>query len=435
MIDVPDNFIECYMDKKSTMPKFGGIYYIICDVTSKHYPGRAVNFHGRFLSHLANYRAEIRNKVPLDERKALYVAFEKYGLEAFRMVIIERVEDMSKIVEIENQYLEREHKNNKWTYNMVFAREGHALGTEKTRKKFKVVRPDGKIIEIDGIKQFCAKHPEVPKQVVQKLINGKTNCHNGWRLFDGANNVPWDTNYFKERTKRKNKTEDELNNTAGNTKMWNYVEVISPEGKFYFTNNLSELARQLRPNEFQKTKDAFTSLIAPHRVWGREMHGWKIYKIHWKQEYQHIIKAIEEKPRKRLNGKASWEKLVLCDDKEEYEVDNLGEFCDIFGLTREGVYGIIYGRNYIHKGFRIKEIKWKDGRGYDPKPPKTKWVKITISDGVKEYEITNINQFCEDNPYFEASSLSALINRKIEVYKKFKIKEIQYNTSQSYISV
>lgn len=111
-----------------------GIYKILNVINGKFYIGSAVYFAQRFGQHIYNLR---NNKHP---NKHLQASFNKYGEEAFRFEKVEFIEDISKLVEREQYYINLyDVCNSDKGYNIA-PKAGSQLGyhhTEKTREKLR----------------------------------------------------------------------------------------------------------------------------------------------------------------------------------------------------------------------------------------------------------------------------------------------------------
>lgn len=77
-----------------------GIYFIINEINGKIYIGSAVNFRIRWNVHQSNLNLNVH------ENKLLQNAWNKYGAENFRFQVLEYVEDKTKLLEIEQNWLD-----------------------------------------------------------------------------------------------------------------------------------------------------------------------------------------------------------------------------------------------------------------------------------------------------------------------------------------
>ena len=114
-----------------------GIYTITNKVSGKIYIGSSVNIHKRWGQHAYNLKhSKHRNK-------HLQASFNKHGLEAFEFSIVQQVADDSKLIAIEQVYLD-EYKDN-WgaIYNM--AKQAGAGGASVLRVPMFVLNTDGSI--------------------------------------------------------------------------------------------------------------------------------------------------------------------------------------------------------------------------------------------------------------------------------------------------
>ncbi|NBP58228.1 hypothetical protein EBU71_17165 [bacterium] len=133
--------------------------------------------------------------------------YYKYGSEAFEFSVLEYAEKQS-LTEKEQLYLDVLEQNREKTYNLTFnaSGPGNCLNEEsrkkisqtlmghkhspETLKKLKeksiyvnkkamLKGPDGKIYNVDGIRNFSNQH-NLDRQQIGRLINGKRTCYKGW---------------------------------------------------------------------------------------------------------------------------------------------------------------------------------------------------------------------------------------------------------------
>lgn len=133
--------------------------------------------------------------------------YYKSGSEAFEFSVLEYAEKQS-LTEKEQLYLDVLEQNREKTYNLTFnaSGPGNCLNEEsrkkisqtlmghkhspETLKKLKeksiyvnkkamLKGPDGKIYNVDGIRNFSNQH-NLDRQQIGRLINGKRTCYKGW---------------------------------------------------------------------------------------------------------------------------------------------------------------------------------------------------------------------------------------------------------------
>lgn len=79
---------------------YAGIYAIICKANNKYYVGSSKDIQNRWWSHLYCLRKS-KNSC-----KLLQNAWNKYGEEAFVLQVLEKVDDIDKLIEVEQRYLD-----------------------------------------------------------------------------------------------------------------------------------------------------------------------------------------------------------------------------------------------------------------------------------------------------------------------------------------
>ena len=95
------------------MNKIMGIYRIYNYVTNKSYIGSSVNIKERWQEH----RRRLRNNT--HENIFLQRAYNKYGKENFKFIIHEVVSDESKLIEIEQYWIDNFKCTNKKYYSYI----------------------------------------------------------------------------------------------------------------------------------------------------------------------------------------------------------------------------------------------------------------------------------------------------------------------------
>lgn len=117
--------------------KISGIYTITNKINGKVYIGSSADIHMRWYQHTRKLKISKHNN------KHLQASFNKHGLEAFEFSIVQQVADESKLIAIEQVYLD-EYKDN-WgaTYNM--AKQAGAGGASVLRVPMFVLNTDGSI--------------------------------------------------------------------------------------------------------------------------------------------------------------------------------------------------------------------------------------------------------------------------------------------------
>jgi group I intron endonuclease len=172
-----------------------GIYSIVNTVRGKFYIGSAsrvdlnkpsaCGFYARWYEHVNDLNNNTHGSEYLQR------SWNKYGAKAFKFQILEFVEP-EKCIEVEQTYLDLFPEGDRdLVYNTCFIAGGaFNLGrkcSEETKKKrsisrarsFKVVSPEGLVIEGINLKKFCADN-SLGFPTMSKITNGKAFHHKGW---------------------------------------------------------------------------------------------------------------------------------------------------------------------------------------------------------------------------------------------------------------
>lgn len=129
-------YINTRRDMSQRFPElnFSGIYMMQCIVNSKVYIGQAKNIYRRIREH----RCRINDKNKSFSTSRFYLALRKYGIKQFNVFCLERVDDLSKLDEREQYYLDYTEVYQKdYGYNtqpIVKSNKGVKLTDEQKRK-------------------------------------------------------------------------------------------------------------------------------------------------------------------------------------------------------------------------------------------------------------------------------------------------------------
>lgn len=91
-----------------------GIYKIVNKIDGKYYVGSTNNFDKRWLSHRQHLRKNKHYNIKLQ------YAWNKYGEDSFQYIIEKEILDVSKILDIEQQYLDECRMNTDSNYNLSY---------------------------------------------------------------------------------------------------------------------------------------------------------------------------------------------------------------------------------------------------------------------------------------------------------------------------
>lgn len=176
------------------------IYAIVCLIDQYRYIGATTRLDKRQNEHLAalaNGSHHNRN---------LQAAYNQHGANLFVFVILEKVEDLSKLAEREKDAVARA-KRAGIAYNIKVsggnpggyklsdetrskqskAKQGRAKPegfgakiAELTKKEYRFISPAGEVVEVRGLKQF-AKERGLSAGNLSRVWNGHIRQYKGWR--------------------------------------------------------------------------------------------------------------------------------------------------------------------------------------------------------------------------------------------------------------
>jgi group I intron endonuclease len=162
-------------------------------------------------------------------------------------------------------------KRKQWEINNIKQGIIEKKAHEKEKKRILLVSPEGEVIEIFGIREFC-KTARLCRSSIHKLLRGERIIIAGWKLFDGENAysspiLKKGTSYNPEERSRKIR-EARMSKTT--RKRWKIIQFLSPDGQVYEVNNLSSLSRTIGIPQY-----ILSSLARGDR---KQYQGWKILK-------------------------------------------------------------------------------------------------------------------------------------------------------------
>jgi group I intron endonuclease len=169
--------------------KISGIYKIVNKINKKYYVGSSKNIsgciNGRWIRHKKDLNANIHCNTHLQR------AWNKYGSENFKFLIIERNISEEKLLEYEQKYLDIAKTEKDKCYNVSFI-AGRIIMTEKIKRKIgdanrgkKHSEETKKKISQNSSKYWLGKHlSEETKQKLSRKNSGKNH------LFY-KKNIPW----------------------------------------------------------------------------------------------------------------------------------------------------------------------------------------------------------------------------------------------------
>jgi len=226
-----------------------GIYQIRNTTNNKVYIGSAFTLIERYNHH----KSELNNNRHGNDH--LQKSYNKYGMNNFIFEVLEYIDDISKLYDIEEVYINKYYGVN--CYNIKKHTNSFKSLNESLKSKsknFSLVDKDGVIHNFSGYTK-TAKLLNLNFRLLRNLVIGKSKSYMGWRLPE---NVEYDFTKYRSTPNRRAKTHN--------------VILLSPENKKYGPIfNIEEFAREHN----------LTSSNVRHIISGRlKSHkGWTLYKI------------------------------------------------------------------------------------------------------------------------------------------------------------
>lgn len=171
-------------ERKNSIPhqlRRRGIYLIVNHANGKVYVGSThVNFYDRWKHHTENLRNQKHNNVYLQH------AWNKYGEAMFEFMVLEEIEDESKIIQAEQFYLDIFYGTNSYNIHPIAKSPVGKITRSALRKYLYVFDPAGnKHGPITNIAHFARTVIGVSTIRLNSLLNGRQNNLDGWtRAYD-----------------------------------------------------------------------------------------------------------------------------------------------------------------------------------------------------------------------------------------------------------
>lgn len=187
-----------------------GIYQIRNLLNNKIYIGSAYNLSDRFNCHKSLLKNNKHGNFYLQQ------SYNKYGAENFQFEVLEIIEEISKIYEIEQNYIDKFYGENCYNINRK-TNDYKSLSkyNESRKRQFELVDSEGNRYQFSGYTE-TARLLGLNFRLLRNLIIGKSMSYKGWRLPE---NVDYDYKKYRSKNGRRAK----LHN----------VSLISPTGDIY----------------------------------------------------------------------------------------------------------------------------------------------------------------------------------------------------------
>ena len=341
----------------------GGIYAIQHLQSDWQYLGSAVNIAARWRLHRKQLREGKHHCAHLQR------AWNKYGADAFAWTVVEAcIPEV--LLEREQHYLDttphkynsspmaRSPRGTKHRPEVVAAMRQRVLAAyenpefaerhrEAQRRRFedpvqreaikqrnsgvyRVTRPDGEVLEVRGITQFCRAEGLSVTQMTALARGARLKPYRGW-LCEVL--IPSKTG----EAKRKHRSYPVPTSPADPRQAKTFA-ALSPQGVRLEGRNLAAFARRHGLDEH-----SLRGVAA-----GRQTHhaGWVI-------RWQAADERVELLP--PVRGNRNVKHYILTDAAgEEYDCDNLLTFCKARGLNAPSLVEVARGRRKQHKGWRCR---------------------------------------------------------------------------------
>ena len=145
------------------MEILSGIYAIINKVNNKIYIGSSKNIYNRKAQHYSELRGNYH------ENKFLQRSWNKYGENNFEFRVIEIVENIDKLLEVEQKYIDKYYDGGKNCYNM----NPKATLPPTSSKKCAIYDLDGKLVKIFKSIRECCKYIGLNKLSISEVTTNQ----------------------------------------------------------------------------------------------------------------------------------------------------------------------------------------------------------------------------------------------------------------------
>lgn len=355
-----------------TPPNESGIYGILYE--GKIYVGQCQNFRLRWNNHKSGLRRNKRANPHLQN------TFNKHNAEDFEFIILEYL-DIKDLTSGEQRWgdLFQSH-NPDFGFNCGEFLDSPARGRKQSqeqvnksliarepsfeywRKEVTVVYYTGEIFKIKGIKKFCREN-KINTASFNRMLQGKQSGYAGYVLYnDGQYTLqpPLSVGLCYHPEERAAKMSKLLKGKPQRKIdcSWNFIEFISPEGKFYLTDSV--LALEFRLDLKNSVLESLWTWVSKRGIFNLNgerytNNGWSVYKIHYKSP--ELVPSI----RQEIYDRSKWEELWLENGNQIEQVTNVRRFADEKSISAPCLLKVINGqmKRGEYMGWRVAYIKYK----------------------------------------------------------------------------
>jgi group I intron endonuclease len=306
--------IENSLFNKEKHKNVSGIYLIINKVNNKYYLGSTTRiFRKRFSEH-RSYLKSNKHKT-----KYLQNSYNKYGKESFIItpfIVVPKVDKMilGKFEELLLKYLKPEFNTTYDVYNPCISEKAKNELSIRSSKKYIVTYPDGGEVEISNLFKFCRENCLNHKSMYEVAAGRLCSMGDGWKA-----------RFAEEKNERK---------TNIRNSEW---EVQSPDGKIFYTRNLSVLC-----SELGFKRGTLGRIFESGGTKSGKYLGWK-------------CKLLKERSI-NMKTNASKQFLITFPNGEQKTIFNLKQFCKENSLVYHGMSCVSLGLYEQYKGYKCSKI-------------------------------------------------------------------------------
>lgn len=245
------------------------------------------------------------------------------------------------------------------------------------KKSYRVLSPTGQVFYTNSLNKLC-KDNNLSAGTMHNVVMGKRKHYKGWQV-----------RYENDTTPFYNINEIKIIKIVN--KSYKSYEVLSPDGKQYYTDNLNKLCR-----ENNLSGGSMHSVIIEKR---KHHKGWQVRR---KGDPRPFYDKSE------LQNSYSYE--VLSPDGQKFITDNLSKFCIDNNLNDSNMNNVIKGKLKHHKGWQVRYEN--DSRPFYDKSELKNSYNVLSPEG-KQYIIDNLNKLCIENNLYAGNMRDVMKGKQI----------------------